>query len=88
MSLLYTDSAPDSEHAAFSLRDEIRNTNKHHSDWAAAEVKLRHSRVTFVSAAGNESEDIDVARNEQVKYSHSTGQRYTIALRGRRKADS
>lgn len=33
----------------FSLRDEVLNTERHHSDWSSS-VKLRHMAISFVSA--------------------------------------
>ena len=33
----------------FSLRDELLNTERHHSDWSSS-IKLRHMAVSFVSA--------------------------------------
>lgn len=44
-------------HQSFSLSEEARNTERHHS-WHS-DLKLRHSRVAFISAGTSTAEDLN-----------------------------
>ncbi len=49
----------------FSLSEEARNTERHHS-WNS-DLKLRHSRVAFVSAGASKAEDLTQIPQEQAE---------------------
>lgn len=48
----------------FSLNDEARNTERHHS-WNS-DLKLRHSRISFVSAGTSKAEELTRAPQEKL----------------------
>ena len=54
----------DTESQHFSLQDEARNTDRHHSFWTS-DVKLRHTRVNFVSAGNLEGSKKQDLQDEQ-----------------------
>lgn len=49
----------------FSLIEEARNTERHHS-WNS-DLKLRHSRIVFVSAGATKADDLIQTRQERVE---------------------
>ena len=70
--LLITDSLREgSSRAHFSLSDEARNTERHHS-WSS-DLRLRHSRIAFVSAGTSKAEELtQVPQKQDTKKSDAT----------------
>ncbi|KAH6677537.1 hypothetical protein B0J14DRAFT_345847 [Halenospora varia] len=55
-SMSYEESSTPKSHKAFTLQDEARNTERHHSFWND-DQRLRYSRVNFVSAGKLETRE-------------------------------
>ncbi|KAH8661350.1 hypothetical protein BGZ60DRAFT_433175 [Tricladium varicosporioides] len=86
-SMSYEESSTSKSHKDFTLQDEARNTERHHSFWNN-DQRLRHSKVNFISAGkletqeeGRKSEDQD--ENESALAKMSLGSVPKETLQGR-----